>query len=111
MMRRSPPDPGRPGRAPPPAIAGATEKWRGRARVEREREGRRGEGGAQGGGARWGGVREEWWIRVSFMYIYLEHLLGWDGLGFLTKADLYKVNASKNTTINRGIHVTFEYLC
>ena len=49
-------------------------------------------------------MREEWWVRVSFMYIYLEHLLGRDGLGFLTEADFY------NATINRGVHVTFERL-
>ena len=66
---------------------------------------------AQGGGARWGGVREEWWVRVSFMYIYLEHLLGRDGLSFLTETDLYNVNASENTTINKGVHITFQRLC
>ena len=53
-------------------------------------------------------MREEWWVRVSFMYIYLEHLLGRDGLGFLTEAVLYNVTAFENTTINKGSHVTFD---
>ena len=33
------------------------------------------------------------------------------GLAPLTEADLYNENASENTTINRGVHVTFERLC
>ena len=103
-----PPDPGRAlpsaHRHLPPSVptgrgeAGAERRGEGGA-VERERE-----------------QREEWWVRVSFMYIYLEHLSG--QVGFFWARPINRaghVTASVNTKrpplFMLGINIGGYFLC